>query len=66
MSKLTKKQRDKLPGKSFAGPDRSYPINDKSHARFALAMVSKHGSPSTKSKVRAAVHKKFPGIGRGK
>ena len=29
---------------------------------MALAMVAKHGTPEEKSKVRAAVEKKFPGI----
>ena len=34
----------------------------KSHARMALAMVAKHGTPEEKKKVRAAVARKFPGI----
>lgn len=62
MAKLTASKRNKLPGSTFAGPDRSYPINDASHARNALARVSQHGSPALKSKVRAAVKRKFPGI----
>lgn len=37
MSKLTTEQRDKIPTKEFAGPDRSYPINDRSHAANAKA-----------------------------
>lgn len=62
MSKLTTKQRKALPAKSFAGPDRSYPINDASHARNALSRVSANGSPALKSKVRAAVKRKYPDI----
>lgn len=62
MAKLTTKRRNALPAKSFAGPDRSYPIEDASHARNALARVSQHGSPELKAKVRSKVHKKFPGI----
>ena len=54
-----------LPGKG-SGPEGkqggSYPIPDESHARNALARVSQHGSEAEKSKVRAAVKKKFPGI----
>ena len=65
-------ERRALPDKDFALPGKgkgpegkqagSYPIPDKSHARMALAMVAKHGTPEEKSKVRAAVEKKFPGI----
>ena len=62
MAKLTAKKRNALPAKSFAGPDRSYPINDMSHARNALARVSEYGTAELKAHVRAKVHKKFPGI----
>jgi hypothetical protein len=62
MARLTAKHRNSLPAKSFAGPDRSYPINDMSHARNALARVSQFGTSELKAKVRAAVHRKFPGI----
>ena len=62
MAKLTAAERKKIPSKSFAGPDRSYPIEDASHARNALARVSQHGSPALKAKVRARVKAKFPGI----
>jgi hypothetical protein len=64
MAKLTKGQRDRLSPKSFAGPDRSYPIPDRSHARNALSRVSQFGSPEVKAKVRSAVHRKYPGIGK--
>lgn len=63
MAKLTYKARKALPKKDFAAPsERAYPIEDKSHARNALARVAQHGSPSEKKKVKAAVHKKYPGI----
>ena len=62
MSKLTAAKRKAIPSKDFAGPDRSYPINDASHARNALSRVSQHGSPALKSRVRAAVKRKYPGI----
>lgn len=64
MARLTALSRSKLSSKSFAGPGRSYPIEDASHARAALSMVSRYGSPSTKAKVRAKVAKKYPGMGR--
>jgi hypothetical protein len=62
MAKLTAKGRNALPAKDFAGPDRSYPVNDMSHARNALARVSQHGTADLKAHVRAKVHKKFPDI----
>ena len=64
MAKLTAAARKKIPTSSFAGPDRSYPIQDMSHARNALSRVSQFGSSELKSKVRAAVHRKYPGIGK--
>jgi len=65
--KLTTKARKALPKTSFALPGkRAYPIEDKAHARNALARVSQHGTPAEKKKVRAAVHKKYPKIGEGR
>ena len=63
MAKLTAKARKAIPTKNFAGPDRSYPIEDKSHARNALSRVAQHGSPELKARVRRKVHAKFPSIG---
>jgi hypothetical protein len=62
MARLTTKARKKLPTKSFAGPGRSYPIQDKAHARDALARASQFASPSVKAKIRSKVRKKFPSI----
>ena len=59
MAKLTAKQRKAIPAKDFAGPDRSYPIENKSHARNALARAS--GKP-VDAEVRQAVEKKFPSL----
>ena len=64
MAKLTTETRNKLPTKSFAGPSRSYPINDPAHARNALSRVSQFGSSSLKAQVRAKVHAKYPSIGQ--
>jgi len=65
VARLTTLDRKQLPAKDFAGPDRSYPIPDASHARNALSRVSQYGYPELKERVRAAVHRKFPGIGKG-
>jgi hypothetical protein len=40
MAKLTTKARNVLPNKDFAGPDRSYPVQDRSHAANAKARAS--------------------------
>lgn len=64
MAKLTTEKRNDLPSKSFAGPDRSYPIDTENRGRNALARVSQHGSPSLKAEIRRKVHKKYPDIGR--
>ena len=65
-------ERRALPNKDFALPGKgkgpegkqagSYPIPDESHARSALSLVSQHGTPEEKKRVRAAVARKFPGI----
>lgn len=65
MPKLNAKKRNALPGSDFAVPGRKFPVNDRSHARNALARVAQHGSPKEKAEVRAKVHEKFPGIGAG-
>ncbi len=67
MAKLTYAQRKKLPRSAFVFPGRrAYPIHDRAHARNALARVSQFGTPAEKAKVRAAVHRRFPGIGEKK
>ncbi len=65
MAKLTAKGRAALPASAFAGPDRSFPVQNASHARNALARVSGK-SPALQAKVKAKVRAKFPGIKVGK
>lgn len=65
MAELTAKKRKKLKKSSFAIPaSRSYPIQDLSHARNALARVAQYGSAMEKARVRRAVHVRYPSIGR--
>lgn len=67
MSKLTAKKRNRLKKSSFAMPgSRKYPINDKAHARNALARVAQHGTPAQQKAVRAKVTKKFPSLKKNK
>lgn len=62
MAALTTKGRKAIAPKNFAGPDRSFPIEDASHARNALARASQNASPTVKAEVRRKVADKFPGI----
>lgn len=64
---LSTKDRKKLSDKTFALPGkRKYPIPDKAHARNALARVASNGTAAEQKKVKAAVKKRFPGVGRKK
>jgi hypothetical protein len=61
------KERKKLSKNVFALPGkRKYPIPDKAHARNALARVAQKGTPAEQKKVKAAVRKRFPSIGKQK
>lgn len=65
MARMSAKKRKSLPSSSFALPkQRKYLLTDKTHARLALAMVSKHGTPAQKKTVRSKVKRKFPSIGK--
>ena len=72
---LTTRQRNRMPAKDFALPGKgkgpsgkgagAYPIENKSHARNALARVAQHGTPAEKATVKRKVEAKFPGIAVG-
>lgn len=65
MAELSSKKRKGLKKQSFAIPEkRKYPIHDRAHARNALSRVAQHGTPAEKKKVRAAVRRRYPGIGK--
>lgn len=53
MAKLTSKERNKLPNSAFAGPGRSYPVEDAAHARDAKARAAQFASPALEKKVDA-------------
>lgn len=66
MAKLTTKARKALPKSDFAGPGRSYPVQDRIHAANAKARSSqqvKAGnlSPSAKAKIDAKANKVLKG-----
>jgi hypothetical protein len=65
MAKLSSTARKALPTKSFAEPGkRKYPIENEAHAKNALSRVAQSGTPAEKAKVKAAVKKKYPSIGK--
>jgi hypothetical protein len=55
MARLTAEKRRGLRDSTFAGPNRSFPIPDKNHAKAALALI-RHASPSARPKIRARAH----------
>lgn len=55
MARLTAKHRRDLPASTFAGPDRSFPIPDKKHAKAALMLIG-HAPVSARAKIRARAH----------
>lgn len=57
MAKLTTKQRNALPNSAFAGPNRSYPVEDRAHAANAKARASQFASPALKAKVFARANR---------
>ena len=62
MAKLDTAERKSLPSKDFAGPGRSYPIPDRSHAQNALARAAQNASPAEQSSIRSKVAAKYPGM----
>ena len=62
MAKLTAGERKALPNSDFAASGRKFPIEDKNHARNALARVSQFGDPKEKREVRQRVRARFPSI----
>jgi hypothetical protein len=66
MSKLTTGQRKAIPTSEFAGPNRSYPIPDRSHAANAKARASEmynRGvlSAAVKARIDAKANAKLKG-----
>lgn len=66
MGTLTTTARRAIPRTDFALPGRRYPIENKAHAKDALARVSANGSPEEKAMVRREVARRFPGVKQSK
>lgn len=52
MGKLSAAARRALPASDFAGPNRSFPVEDKGHARAALGRIN-NAPASARPKIRA-------------
>jgi len=68
MARLTKAARDALPDSDFAGPHRSFPIEDAAHRKAAVMLSGYAANPSSiKAKARGrglakvALHRKQQG-----
>lgn len=64
MARLTAAARNALPDSDFAGPNRTYPIEDASHARNAQSRAAQNAGPALKAKIAKKVHAKYPKIGK--
>lgn len=51
MAKLSAKARADIPADEFAGPDRSYPIEDRSHQEAAI--LDAHGPDASRIRAKA-------------
>ena len=68
MAKLSAQTRKKMPSSSFAGPGKSFPVNDKNHARLAISGATRSQragniSASTAAAVKAKARKKLGSSG---
>lgn len=66
MAKLTAAARKAIPTSKFAGPDRSYPVQDRAHAANAKARATQMVnagklSPSTAAKIRSKANAMLKG-----
>ena len=57
MARLTAGERRDMPKSEFAGPGRSYPVNDAAHAKLAKAMAAKYASPAERARIDAKADK---------
>jgi len=66
MARLDVEDRHKLLASEFAGPGRSFPINDKTHARLAISGATRSEragniSPATEASIKAKARRKLKG-----
>jgi hypothetical protein len=64
MAKLSTKKRKSMPKSEFAGPGKSFPVNDKTHARLAISGATRSEragniSAATAAKIKARARRKL-------
>jgi hypothetical protein len=67
MAKLNAKARKSMPAGEFAGPNRSFPINDPTHARLAISGATRSQragniSPEEADQIKAKARQKLGGV----
>ncbi|HZP68365.1 MAG TPA: hypothetical protein VFB29_00350 [Pseudolabrys sp.] len=70
MARLSSLARKQLPARDFAGPNRSFPINDKTHARLAISGATRSEragniSPEREAEIKRKARAKL-GEGKGR
>ena len=65
--KLSASERGKLPAKDFAGPGRSFPIENASHARDAIsgAVRAWHAGHISEGEMKHIIHEARAKLGEG-
>jgi hypothetical protein len=58
MARLTTAARNALPDSAFAGPNRSFPIQDAAHAKAALMLMG-NAPPAVRAKIKAKANAKL-------
>ena len=57
--RLDRKQRNSLPTRYFAGPDRTFPVEDRGHVRSAYGHLKRsHYSPAEKREIRKNIDRR--------
>jgi hypothetical protein len=59
MARLTTAERNALPASDFAGPNRSYPVEDAGHAKAAKGRAAEFAGPALKKKIDAKADKEL-------
>lgn len=64
MANLDYAARKKMPAKEFAGPGKSFPVNDKTHARLAISGATRSEragniSPAEEASIKAKARAKL-------
>lgn len=59
MARLTAAERNALPDSDFAGPDRTYPVEDAGHAKAAKGRASEFAGPALKARIGRKVKARY-------